>query len=399
MGKDFLLAIDLGTSSLVVSLVDLAGNIVQSWQGEQETHFGPLGQAEQEARNWWELTCRGIRGVLERAGIKPGQIAGIGVAGTSWLCLPVDKKGVPLRPAMLWLDRRADEQARMMRDAVGAKRLTACSGNPVDAAYIAPKMLWLQENEPEVYKKTYKFLQSNGYLVFQLTGNYSQDYSQGYGFHFFDITQGKWEESIAAELGISLDLLAPLCQCHHVVGTVTRQAALETGLVEGIPVVAGGLDAACCTLGAGVIEPGQTQEQGGQAGGMSIQLDTPVIHEKLILGYHVLPNQWLLQGGTVGGGGVLRWFNENFGAVEQQLAAKLGKIAFAVMSDAAAEIEPGSGGLLFLPYMAGERSPIWDSQAKGVFFGLSYEKTRAHLIRSLMEGVGYWEVNSFPDIP
>ena len=172
----------------------------------------------------------------------------------------------------------------------------------MDAAYITPKILWIKENEPEVYKKTDKFLQSNGYVVYKLTGQYSQDYSQGYGFHFFNIREGCWEERVADKLGIDLDLLAPLYHSHDVVGSVTVQAAKETGLIPGIPVVAGGLDAACCTLGAGVIFEGQTQEQGGQAGGMSIQVDSPIVHPKLILGYHVIPNKWLLQGGTVGGG-------------------------------------------------------------------------------------------------
>ena len=261
-----------------------------------------------------------------------------------------------------------------MKEIAGEDRLIALNGNPVDAAYITPKILWIKQNEPEIYRKAYKFLQSNSFIVYKLTGEFSQDNSQGYGFHFFNISKGCWDERVAEELGISLDLMSPLFHCHQVVGTVTKKAADESGLVPGIPVVAGGLDAACCSLGAGVIHPGQTQEQGGQAGGMSILVDRPMIHPRLILGYHVIPDRWLLQGGTVGGGGALRWFNEQLGAFEQQQAGETGRSPYEIMDEEAEIIAPGCNGLIFLPYMAGERSPIWDSKARGVFFGLSYEK-------------------------
>lgn len=222
-----------------------------------------------------------------------------------------------------------------------------------------------------------------------MTGQYSQDYSQGYGFHFFNVALGKWDLDIANQLGLSLDLMAPLKHCHEVIGTITEESAKETGLTIGTPVVAGGLDAACCTLGAGVLAEGQTQEQGGQAGGMSIVMKKPLIHPKLILGFHVIPERWLLQGGTTGGGGTLNWFNRELGHAEQQKAVDNSQNVFSVMSEEAEGILPGSEGVLFLPYMKGERSPLWNSQAKGVYYGLGFEKTRAHMIRSTMEGVGY----------
>ncbi len=389
MGKQLLLAVDVGTSSCVVTTFDFSGNVVHSWTGDYKTYHPASGYAQQRAEDWWEVICQGINVLINKQGLKPEQVCAIGVDGTSWACLPVDKQGIPLRPAMLWLDRRATKQASRMKEIIGEKQLWEINGNPVDPAYIVPKMLWLKEKEPDVYKRTYRFLQSNGYIVYQFTGQYSQDYSQGYGFHFFDISTGNWRQDIAMELELSLDLLPPLFHSHQVVGKVTPKAARETSLLVGIPVVAGGLDAACCALGAGVVQPGQTQEQGGQAGGMSIQVEQPLMHPKLILGYHVIPDQWLLQGGTVGGGGALRWFNEQLGGFEQQSAKELDVSPYELMDDAAENIGPGSEGLVFLPYMAGERSPIWDSKARGVFFGLSYEKTRAHVIRSIMEGVGY----------
>lgn len=389
MPKNFHLAVDLGTSGCKITVFDFNGLPVASRTGGYKTYYPGPGSVEQDPGEWWKVVCQGISAVIDECSIDPKEIVAIGVDGTSWACIPVDKSGQVLRPVMLWLDRRAQPQAEWMKERVGEDRLVETSGNPVDAAYITPKILWLKNNEPETYRKADKFLQSNGYIVYKLTGRYSQDYSQGYGLHFFNIRKGCWDEGIAHELGIDLDLMAPLYHSHEVVGTVTVQAAKETGLTPGIPVVAGGLDAACCTLGAGVIMKGQTQEQGGQAGGMSIQVDSPIIHPKLILGCHVVPDRWLLQGGSVGGGGTLKWFNQQLGAFEQSLAEERGISPYEIMSEEAAGVDPGSGGLIFLPYMAGERSPIWDSYARGVFFGLSYDKTRGHMIRSIMEGVGF----------
>lgn len=387
MEKNLLMGIDIGTSGCKLTVFDFDGQVICSATQTYKTYYSNSGHVEQDAEDWWNAVCQGIRSMGRDVDLS--KIASIGVDGHSWACLPVDKFGIPLCKAMIWLDRRSVKQAERMTKTMGEDKLIGLSGNPVDPAYIVPKMMWLRENQPEVYRNAYKFLQSNSYIVYKLTGEYSQDYSQGYGFHFFNISKGVWDENTAEGLNISLDLMPKLFHCHEIVGTVTRKGALDSGLCEGTPVAAGGLDAACCTLGAGVIKPGQAQEQGGQAGGMSIQVGSPTIHPKLILGYHVIPGQWLLQGGSVGGGGTLKWFNEQLGAYENMKAKESGTSPFEIMSEEASEIPPGSGGLIYLPYMAGERSPIWDSNARGVFFGLSYDKNRSHMIRAMMEGVGY----------
>ena len=184
---------------------------------------------------------------------------------------------------------------------------------------------------------------------------------------------------MAVKLGLSVDLVPDLYRCDEIVGRVTAKAAAITGLKEGTPVVAGGLDAACGTLGAGVYKPGQTQEQGGQAGGMSICTDKMMAHKLLILGAHVVPGMYLLQGGTVGGGASLKWFRQEFGK----------GMSFDELTAEAEAVPAGSEGVTFLPYMSGERSPIWNPDAKGVYYGLSFDKTRGHLIRATLEGVAY----------
>ncbi len=389
MAKHLLLGIDIGTSGCKITAFNFQGDVVASQTETYATFYPAVNWVEHDPLHWWNAVCKGINGMIRSGKLHPREIAAIGVAGLSWSWVPMDEGGRPLRRVMIWLDRRAEGPVQWMKEQAGEERLFSLSGNPIDPAYGTPKILWLKEHEPEVYRKTHQFLQSNSYIVYKLTGAYTQEYSQAYAFHFFNMSQGRYDEQMAETLGINLEKFPPLSPCHAVVGTVTTAAAQETGLVPGTPVVAGGLDAACCTLGAGVIQPGQTQEQGGQAGGMSIVLDKPRMHPRLILGYHVVPGLWLLQGGTVGGSGTLRWFREELGAYEEQLGQERGISPFVVMSEEAARIRPGSDGLIFLPYMAGERSPIWDSNARGVFFGLSFNKTRAHMIRAMMEGVGY----------
>lgn len=389
MSNQYLLGIDLGTSGCKICFFTLDGIIKDSITVSYNTYYGTNGEVEQNPEEWWHAICDGIKTILSKTDILANQIIAIGVDGHSWTCIPVDEQGTCLRNAMIWLDRRATKQSEWMKKIIGEDILFNNSGNPVDPSYIVPKMLWIKENERQIYNKTYKFLQSNSYIVYKLTNQFSQEYSQAYGFSFFDIENGKMNISLCNELGIDCDLIPNMFHCHEIVGKVTKEAAKLTGLIEGIPVVAGGLDAACCALGAGVINEGDTQEQGGQAGGMSIQISNPVKHNKLILGYHVIPNQWLLQGGTVGGGGVLNWFNNQIAKYSMLYpnASKLND--FTLMSSDASEIQPGSDGLIFLPYMAGERSPIWDVNAKGVLLGLTYNKNRKHIIRAMMEGVAY----------
>ena len=387
MGK-LLLGIDIGTSSCKVAIFDLDGNVVIQSNKPYDVYYLKKDFVEQNAEEWWNAVCEAIKECLKKNNIDPVKIAGIGIDGQGWAALPVDIKGKPLHNAIIWMDRRSSKQCEEIIKKIGKDRILKVSGNSFDSTYTTPKILWLKENKPNIYKNTYKFLQSNSYIAFKLTGAMTQDLSQGYGLHCFDIKAGKYDEKLCKDLGISLEKLPNICSCDEVVGVVTQEAAKQTGLAMGTPVVAGGLDAACGTLGAGVIELGQTQEQGGQAGGMSICIHKPIVHEKLILGFHVIPNAWLLQGGSVGGGS-LKWFRNEFGEYEKYMEEQTGENSFDALVNKAKVINVGSDGVIYLPYMAGERSPIWDKHAKGVFYGLGYDKTKGHIIRSILEGVAY----------
>lgn len=387
--QKLLLGIDIGTSACKATVFDLDGRVVAQSTKSYPVYYPAPGWAEQDPREWWDAVCEAIQEIFIPGKANPKQIAGIGIDGQSWSAIPVDKEGNVLYNTPIWMDTRASDICRDIADRIGFKKIFNISGNSFEPTYSTPKMLWFKDTMPDIYKNTYKFLQSNSYIAYRLTGCFTQDVSQGYGVHVFNIKKGRWEDKFCDEIGISREKLPDIFACHEVVGEVTESAVRATGLVKGIPVVAGGLDACCGTLGAGVINVGQTQEQGGQAGGMSICVGEALAHPKLILGFHVVPDLWLLQGGTVGGGGNIKWFKQELGNYESEQEAKTGISAFKIMDDEAKEIKHGSDGLIFLPYMAGERSPLWDKHAKGVFFGLSYDKGRAHMIRSVLEGCAY----------
>lgn len=375
----YLLGIDIGTSACKVAIFEKNGKVLAQSNQSYQLYYPHPGWVEQDADEWWSAICDGIRDVLDQSGIAPADIAGIGVDGQSWSAIPVDKEGNALARTPIWMDTRARDICDRVKSDVGFERIFEVAGNDFLPSYTTPKMLWFKENAPDVFRKTDKFLQSNSYIAMKLTGVMSMDYSQGYGVHFFKMNDCTVDADLARELGLSVDLIPQLYGCHDVVGGVTAEAAKLTGLAEGTPVVAGGLDAACGTLGAGVYLPGQTQEQGGQAGGMSICVDHALAHPKLILGTHVVPGMWLLQGGTVGGGGTLRWFRQEFSSEQ----------SFDELTALAEPIPAGSEGVIFLPYMAGERSPIWNPDAKGVYYGLGFDKTKGHLVRATLEGVAY----------
>ena len=377
--KNLLMGIDIGTSACKVAVFDENGNVIANANRPYAVYYPQSGWAEQDADEWWNAICLAIQDVLSCPEVDAASVACIGVDGQSWSAIPVDKAGNALARTPIWMDTRARHICEREKSRLGENTIFNVAGNDFLPSYSAPKMIWFRENYPEIHSAVYKYMQSNSYIVCKLTGVFSQDKSQLYGIHFYDLHKMEYNTALASELGLSPELIPDIYDCSSVVGKVSAAAARLTGLAEGTPVVAGGLDAACGTLGAGVYKPGQTQEQGGQAGGMSICTEKALAHKSLILSPHVVSGMYLLQGGTVGGGGTLKWFRQ-----------ELGKgMSFDEITAEAENIPAGSEGVVFLPYMAGERSPIWNPDAKGVFYGLGFDKTRGHMIRALLEGVAF----------
>lgn len=383
-----ILTVDIGTSSAKTVLWSLEGvALAQANEAYPLQRPHPVW-AEIDADLWWRATCNTVRQVIAESGIDSAAIIGVGVDAVGWTLVPVDAAGDPLRPAIIWLDRRAGLETERLRALPGSADLVDLDANPFDPAYITPKLLWMLGHEPELAQKAHTYLGSTGFLVSRLTGALTCDYTQAYGYHFFDMRQERWSAEAADRIGIALEKMPPLRACTDVAGRVTAEAAAATGLRAGTPVIVGCLDAAVGALGSGVTRLGQTNEQGGQAGGMAVSVDRVIVEPRLIFSHHVLAGQYLLQGGTVGGGS-LGWFRDVLGQVETTAAKWTGTDAFELLSAEADRAPAGSHGLLFLPYMAGERTPLWNAQARGAYVGLTYSSTRQDLVRAIMEGCAF----------
>ena len=383
-----ILTVDVGTSSTKTALWNEAGELLA-----EATASYPLSRpkalwAEIDAEVWWQAVISSVQATLAQSTVDPASIAGIGVDGIGGTLIPVDENVRPLGPAIIWLDRRSTDEAAWLNSLPSAQRLVELDANPIDPAYVTPKLVWLQRNQPDVFANTHKFLGATGFIVARFTDELTCDWTQASGYHFFDIRNERWDADAAESIGISLERMPELHAPTDVVGAVTTKAAAETGLRVGTPVLAGCLDAIAGALGSGVTQPGQTNEQGGQAGGLGIGLDRIVVEPRLIFSHHVLPGQYVLAAGTVGGGS-LGWFRDHFGQAEEVASTLVEATPFELFSQQAAQSPVGSNGLIFLPYMAGERTPLWSTEARGVFFGLSYSHTRADMIRAIMEGCAF----------
>lgn len=381
----YFLGIDIGTSSLKAGLWSDDGRLAAQASRSYATERQYPTWAEQNPLDWWQALIATTQEILQTSGVRAGNIAGIGIDSMGWTFVPVDKAGEPLYGALTWQDRRATAEAADLRARSDADRFVQLCANPLDEAYSTAKIQWLKNHHPDVYAQTDQFLMCSSFLVRKLTGQNSCDYTHAYGYHCFDMANLCWDEGAAEALGIDLAKLPPLYASCDVVGQVTSEAAAETGLAAGIPVIAGGLDAAVGAFGSGVASTGTTADQGGTAFGLSIAVDHVVVEPRLIFSPHVVPGLYLLQGGTVGGG-TFDWFRRVLGQSEQMAAQLLNEDAYSIMTAEAEQSVPGANGLIYLPYMSGERSPIWDSDSRGVFFGLNYGTRRADIIRALMEG-------------
>lgn len=371
MGK-YILTIDVGTSSSKAALYDRELALVASEKREYATAYPGLGRAEHNPEDWWEAFRESCRALISRKAVDPREIAVIGIDAMSTTLVAVDAEGIPLRPAMIWLDRRGQAQCDRLKEKAGDK-LVSLGGNRADPSFFAAKVMWMKDEEPELYAKAAQLLHGNGYMVHRLTGKFSMDVTQCGLSNLCDEAAGQWSDELIGLAGLDREKLPPIYGCSHVVGQVTPGAATETGLVPGIPVVAGTMDNPAAVLGLGVINAGETYISAGTATNVGTCLDGPMKRGDLLLYHHALEGRWLINGGVDFGGSGLRWFRDVLETDYSQL------------DDLAGETEGSPVPLIFLPYMIGQRAPLWNDDTRGVFFGLSPEMGRKEFVRAIME--------------
>ncbi len=376
----YTIAHDLGTSGNKAVLYSETGQLIKSVVKPYPLSVSDGCRAEQSADDWFNAVADSTKELLD--GINPAEIAAVSFSGQMMGCLCVDKSGNPLRTAIIWADQRSVEQERQIRERIAMERFYQLAGHRISCSWAAFKFLWVKQNQPEIYDKTYMTLNAKDYILYKLTGTFATEYSDASSLCLMDINRFEWSDELFDVFGLDKNKVPPLHFSTDVIGTVTASAARLTGLKEGTPVVAGGGDGACAAAGTGVVKPGAANLCLGTSSWISITTERIADRERMSISNfaHVVPHRVLPTGTMQTGGGALSW------AVEK-LYDGTGTNPYQRAESEAANVETGAKGLIFLPYLIGERSPRWNPTIRGAFIGLTLEHGRPEMVRAVMEGV------------
>jgi len=387
----YLLGVDVGTTSTRALVIEDQGAVISSRAREYPLHTPRPNWAEQDPHEWWTATVASIREATAEAGISSDAIKGVGLSGQMHGSVFLDESDEVIRPAILWCDQRTAKQCESITETVGEADLVAETCNPVLTGFTAPKIIWLREQEPESFARVRRVLLPKDYVRLRLTGEYATEVSDASGTSLFNVPERRWSDLILDRLELPREMLPEVFESPEVSGAIAAEAAAETGLAQGTPVVGGGGDQAAGGVGNGIVQPGVISSTIGTSGVVFAHLDEPVMDAKLRTHTfcHAVPGKWHVMGVMLSAGGSLRWLRDTVCSEERAAAEASDRDPYDLMTEAAAQAPAGSEGLLFLPYLTGERTPYPNPNARGVFFGLSLRHTRAHLIRAVMEGVAY----------
>lgn len=389
--KELLLGIDIGTTGSKVVLIAPNGNIIATSINEYPVYIPRPNWSEQNPEDWFKATIEGIKQVLKKSRTNPNQIAGIGLTGQMHGLVILDNKNNVLRNCILWNDQRTVKECIKINSIIGAKRMIKIAGKPCLPSFTAGKILWVKNNEPEKYKNIAHILLPKDYVRFKLTDVLCMDVADASGTCLFDVAKRNWSEEIISGLKIKRDWLPPVYESPVICGYVSKSAAKLTGLKQGTPVVAGAGDQAAQAIGTGIYEPGTVSVTIGTSGVVFAAIDkyqydpTGRLHTYC----HATFDMWHLMGVMLSAGGSFRWLRDLLYKNEKLYAEKKGIDIYDMMTREAEKISPGAEGLLFLPYLSGERTPHPDPYARGVFFGLSLKHSRPHLARAVIEGITF----------
>ena len=401
----YLVGCDVGTGGTKAVVMDVEGAVLG-------THFieyplittktsaekFPGAKAEHKPKWYWNAVADTIKISIQRSGVNPKDIKGVSISALSPACILVDKDLQPLQNAHIWMDRRATVECDWLRKNIGEERIFNLSANPIDPYYATAKLMWEKNNRPDLYEKTYKFQTAADYPCMKLTGKAVTDYSNASLIGIaFDIVNRRWDKDLIKEIGLDPDKFPEPYPCDEIIGEVTKEAAERTGLAVGTPVVAGTVDCNAAWVAGGAVESGSTQLVMGTAGVLGVVHEKPSFTKDMITIVHTANSKkmYTTLAALVSCGALIRYFRDNYGQLEMAAEAMTGKDAYVMLNEEAKDVSPGSDGLIVLPYFMGERTPIWDTHARGVVFGMSLDHGRGHLIRALMEGAGYGLLHNF----
>jgi xylulokinase len=382
--RELLLAHDLGTTGNKASLFDASGQLLTSAFCPYATDYPAPGWAEQDPADWWDAVTISTRRLLAESGRAPEDVAAIGFSGQMMGCLPVDRQGYPLTAAIVWADQRAQTEAALLAQSVGADQTYRITGHRASPSYTAAKWMWLRSHVPGITDPTYRVLQAKDYAAYRLTGVMATDYSDASGTNMFDLRARRWSGEILEQLHLPMDILPPALPSATVIGGVTREAAEATGLAFGTSVVIGGGDGACATVGAGVVRPSDAYNYIGSSSWIPYVSTEPLYdpQQRTFTFAHLDPDYLFPTGTMQSAGGSYDW-------LERLLRGDAEGPGYQELDRLAGQSRAGANGLLFLPYLIGERSPHWNPNARGCFIGLTMSHGRAEMARAVLEGVAF----------
>ncbi|NSW76859.1 MAG: xylulokinase [Candidatus Atribacteria bacterium] len=394
---EYFLGIDVGTTGCKVVLVNEEGKLVGRGVEEYPLYTPRPNWAEQDPLFWWQGTQKAIEKVLASSGIDPKGVAGVGLTGQMHGSVFLDKDGKVLRPAILWCDQRTALECQQITEIVGFERIMRINCNPVLAGFTAPKIQWVKNNEPEVYRNIDKVLLPKDYIRFCLTGDFATDVSDASGTSLFDVPQRRWSEELINALGYKMSWFPASFESPEVTGHLKPEIVRQFGFRDKVAVVAGGGDNAAGAIGTGIVTEGLVSASLGTSGvvfafSAEVKID---MKGRVHTFCHAVPGKWHVMGVMLSAGGSLRWFRDVLGLEEKNLASILGVDAYELLSQEAEKALPGAEGLIFLPYLTGERTPHADPYARGVFFGVTLKHRKNELVRAVMEGVTFGMRDSF----
>jgi xylulokinase len=375
------LGIDVSTTATKAILIDPAGAMRGIGTADLRVSMPQPLWSEQDPADWWSAARTAIGGALASANASGAEVEAVGLTGQMHGAVLLDSGGEVLRPAILWNDQRTAAECDEIRSTIGRERLIAISGNDAITGLTAPKLLWVRRHEPQIWPRLAHVLLPKDYLRYRLTGDYAMDKADGSGTLLFDLAARDWSPDLLSELGMDPAWFPPTSEGPDVTGSVTSEAAEATGLRAGTPVVAGGGDQSANAVGVGVVAEGSVALSLGTSGVIFAATDSP-IHEpngRVQALCHAVPGRWHLMSVMLSAAGSLRWFRDALAPGEE----------FGALAASAGEVEAAADGLFFLPYLTGERSPHPDPLARGAFVGLALRHDRRHMVRAVLEGVGF----------
>ncbi|MFP4201380.1 MAG: xylulokinase [Candidatus Acetothermia bacterium] len=386
-----ILGFDLGTTGVKSLAVNSKGKVLATHTEGYPLNHPQQGWSEQSADDWWVATVKATKKLIENGSVDKKELNGLALSGQMHGSVFLDDEGEVIRNPILWNDTRTTEQCREIEEKIGEERLLELVGNPALEGFTAPKVLWLRENEPENYEKLDTLLLPKDYIVYRLTGQRVTEKSDAAGTILYDVENQEWSKEACKALGIDRDILPEVLDSVDVVGSIKDEIAEEIGLPKDTPVIAGGADNACSAVGNGITEEGLFLASIGSSGVVLAHSD----HMEVDFGArvhsfnHSVPDKWYLMGVMLNAGLSYRWFRDTFSSLEVQTGELTDRDPYELLNSEAAQVPPGSEGLIYLPYLNGERTPHKDANARGTFFGFSGTHDKRHFVRSVLEGVTF----------